>query len=253
MTRTISVSARNAGFPPLARFAANAATAVLLAFAALEAWVVTGAMRGGYFGAVGIDVDQYLAHARRWLGGGPWYLPAQLAGPYSVEAVSGNVYPPTLLYAVGPFAAGWLPMPLWWLLPLGALGLGFALRPPAWWGRPLLALALCVPRTWTIVVLGNPAMWSIALAAWGVWLGWPAWGAALKATFAPLALLGFRRRRAWLLGLAAALPLCLPFGSLWADYARVLLNAHSDRGPEYVLGEWPTALLVVGAAWSARR
>jgi hypothetical protein len=224
---------------------------VLCLAALAEAWMVSDGIRRGVTTAIGVDFNQYLAHAQRWLAGGSWYLPEQLAGPYSVEAVTGNVYPPTLLYAIGPFAAGWLPLPLWWILPIGAIALGFLRHPPAWWGYPLLALTFAVPRTWTILVLGNPAMWSIALAVWGVWWGWPAWGAAIKATFVPLVLTGVRHRRRWLAGLAVGLVLCVPFGSLWVDYVRVLLFTRSERGPEYILGEWPTAILLVAVAFSA--
>ena len=100
--------------------------------------------------------------------------------------------------------------------------------------------------------MGNPAMWAIALAVAGIAFGWPAWGAALKLTFAPLALTGIRRR-SWWYGLPVALALCLPFGSMWLDYLTVMRNTVSDRGLEYVMGEWPIALTLVVVAWSGTR
>lgn len=242
--------ARVGGATHPARFAALAVTAVLLAAAAGEAWIVTAAIRSGTTTAVGLDVNQYLAHAHRWLDGGPWYLPSQLAGPYVVEAVTGNVYPPTLLYLAVPFALG-LPMVLWWAIPLGIVALTLWRHPPAWWAWPILALVLAYPRTWTVIVLGNPAMWAIAFAVAGVAYGWPAWGAALKLTFAPLALAGIRHR-SWWFGLPVALALALPFGSLWIDYVAVMRNSVSSRGLEYVLGEWPIALGLVVVAGSHR-
>ena len=200
---------------------------------------------------IGIDVDGYLDHTRRWLDGGSWYLPAQLAGPYVVEDVTGNVYPPTALYLLVPFALG-LPMVLWWAIPVGIIAVTYWRHPPAWWAWMLVAAVFVYPRTWTVLVLGNPAMWAIALAVAGTAWGWPAWGAALKLTFAPLAIAGIRHRRAWLAGLAAAVLLALPFGSLWLDYAAVMRNTASSRGLEYVLGEWPIALALVLAGMTKR-
>lgn len=232
---------------PLARFAALSATIALLVYAIAELWIRTTPMRAGRFGAVGIDINQYLAYTHRWLETGQWYDPRQLAGPYIVEGITGNVYPPTLLYLTIPFALG-LPMVLWWAVPI-AIGVA-ALWRPAWWAWPVLAAVLVYPRTWTILVLGNPSMWAIAFALAGVRWGWPSVGAALKLTFAPLALIGIRRR-AWWLTAAIALLLCLPFGSLWPEYLTVLQNAQSSRGLEYVLGEWPTALGLLVVAYSA--
>jgi hypothetical protein len=202
--------------------------------------------------AVGIDVNQYLAHANRWLETGSWYLPAQLVGPYAVEAIEGNVYPPTLLYLVLPFALG-APMVLWYLVPVALVAATYWRRPPAWWAWPIVGLVLVYPRTWTVLLLGNPAMWAIAFAVAGTAWGWPAWGATIKLTLAPFALAGIRQRRAWLIGGAITLALALPLGGLWMDYVTVLRNVSSSRGLEYVLGEWPIALGLVTAGWSGRR
>ncbi len=237
----------------LARFAAFMITVVLLVLAAAEIWLVTDGIRHGVTTAVGIDVNQYLAHTQRWLHGGSWYLPAQLAGPYVVESIEGNVYPPTLLYRTVPFALG-LPMVLWYAVPMAIVALTYWRYPPAWWAWPILGAVLVYPRTYTVIVLGNPALWAIALAVAGVRWGWPAWGATLKLTFAPLALVGLRSRRAWLVAGVATIALALPFGALWTDYLRVLLNTQSNRGVVYVLGEWPIAVgLMVVAASGVRR
>lgn len=64
-----------------------------------------------------------------------------------------------------------------------------------------------------------------------------------------MALTGIRHR-SWWYGLPVALALCLPFGSMWLDYLTVMRNTVSDRGLEYVLGEWPIALALVVVAWS---
>lgn len=232
----------------VAWFAAVVLTAVLLVLAALEVWVLTRPMAAGQTTAIGIDLNVYLGYTRQWLSTGEWYRPEQLAGPYNVEAIMGNVYPPTLLYLTVPFALG-LPMVLWWAIPVGIVALTFWRHRPAWWAWPLLAFVFCYPRTWTVIVLGNPAMWAIAFAVAGTAWGWAAWGAALKLTFAPLVLVG-RSRRAWLVGGAVTVMLCVPFGSLWLDYVTVLRNTESSRGLAYVLGEWPIALAFVAAAAS---
>jgi hypothetical protein len=233
----------------MARFAARAVTVVLLLVGAAEAWMVTEAIRGGVTTAIGIDVNQYLAHTHRWLDGGGWYLPEQLAGPYIVEDVTGNVYPPTLLYLTVPFVLG-LPMVLWYAIPVALIAFTYWRRPPAWWAWPLVAGVLAYPRTWTMLVLGNPALWAIAFAVAGVTWGWMAWGATVKVTFAPLVLVGIRRR-SWWYAIPVVVLLALPFGSLWLDFVTVLRNTHSSRGLEYVLGEWPIAIALVVAAWSA--
>jgi hypothetical protein len=234
----------------MARFTAKVLTVALLVYAGAYAWVFTTLARDGHPQAVGMDVNAYLAHTVRWLGGGSWYLPAQLASPYSVEAITGNVYPPTALYLMVPFALG-LPMVLWWAIPTGIVAFTYWRHRPAWWAWPILAAVFVYPRTWTVLLLGNPAMWAIALAVAGTAFGWPAWGATLKLTFAPLALTGIRRR-SWWYGLPIALALALPFGSMWLDYLAVLRNTISDRGLDYVLGEWPIALALVAVAASHR-
>ena len=192
----------------------------------------------------------YLGFTRQWLDTGSWYLPEQLAGPYVVEDLGGNVYPPTLLYLTVPFALG-VPYALWWAIPIGIGAIALYRARPARWGWLLVALLACYPRTWIVVFLGNPAIWSIAFALAGVVWGWPAVGAALKLTFAPLALVG-AGSRGWWIAVALGLAACIPFGSLWLDYVTVLGNTESSRGLAYVLGEWPIAIALIVAAWSGR-
>lgn len=202
----------------------------------------------GWHGEIGQDLDVYLGYTRQWLAGEGWYDPAQLAGPYVVEAIDGNVYPPVLLYLTVPFALG-VPAFLWWAVPLGIVCFTLYRHRPAWWAWPVLALAFAYPRTSTLLVTGNPSMWAIAFAVAGVAWKWPAVFAALKLTLGPLALIGIRHR-SWWLALGIALLLCVPFGSLWLDYASVLRNTVSDRGIPYVMGEWPIALALVAVTLS---
>lgn len=227
-------------------FVARGLALGLAAVGVVEAVLVANAVAGGWYGGVGSDLDPYLVFTRTWLASGNFYQPAQLAGPYSVEALTANVYPPTLLYLTVPFAVG-LPVVLWWVLPLGLIAAAIRACRPAWWGLPGIGFALACPRVWTILVAGNPAMWAIAFGLAGVAWGWPGPFAAVKTTFAPLALVGLGHR-VWWRGVVIALALCVPFGAMWVDYAHVLLNARSDRGLVYVLGEWPVAL---GLLWAA--
>lgn len=239
---TASVASR------LSRVAALAVLGLLLAFAAIEAAIVLPpALTSGLHVTWGLDLRPYLAHTDRWLAGGGFYAPEQLAGPYVVETDTGNVYPPVALYLLVPFARG-LPWVLWWAVPTVIIAAVVAARRPSRWQLVALAAILVYPRTWTVIVLGNPAMWSLAFLAAGMVWRWPAAFVPLKLTFAPLALVGIRSRSWWLVA-GVALALCLPFGALWLDYAHVLVNTHSSRGLEYVLGEWPIALLLVVGLW----
>jgi hypothetical protein len=66
-------------------------TIFLLGVAAVEAVLVARAVAYGWHGGIGSDFAPYLAFTRAWLAGEGFYLPVQLAGPYVVEDVTGNV------------------------------------------------------------------------------------------------------------------------------------------------------------------
>jgi hypothetical protein len=221
-------------------------TAVLVAFAVVEASIVLPpALTTGLHVTWGMDFRLYVEHATRWMAGEGFYLPVQLAGPYVIEDVQGSAYPPVLLYLLVPFVWG-LPWLVWWLVPLAVIGAAVVKARPSPWQWVALALILVYPRTWTIIVLGNPAMWALAALAAGMVWKWPAVGVLLKVTFAPLALVGVRHR-SWWYAAGVAVLLALPFGMMWLDYLTALLNAETSRGIEYTLGEWPVALLLVVA------
>ena len=230
------------------RRAARLVTIILSAIAVVVGALVLRAVIGGWHGPIGQDLDTYLGFTRSWLDGRGFYLPVQLAGSYVVEDVVGNVYPPVLLYLTVPFALG-VPAVLWWAIPATLVTAALWRLQPAWWAWPVLALVFCYPRTWTLLVAGNPAMWSIAFAVAGVAWGWPAVGAALKLTFAPLALIGIRQR-SWWIAAGASLVAALPFGAMWVEYVTVLVNGVSSRGFGYIAGEWPIALGLVAVAAS---
>ena len=233
------------------RFAAIVLTLLLIVIGAWEAEIITRAARTGNTIAVGYDLNLYLDHAQRWLDGGGFYLPVQVSGsPYQIDVVNGNTYPPVLLYVLVPFALG-LPLILWWAIPIGVTAAAMWASRPVWWAWPVLAAVFVYPRTWNLIVMGNPAMWAIAAVVAGVAWGWPAIGAGLKLTFAPLMLVGYGRR-GWWPALGIGLLLCLPFGAMWVEYAISLVNVRTSWGPDYLLGEWPIALALAAAAASRR-
>lgn len=220
---------------------------VMGALAGIE-FVAIGAKVVNLQGALGVDFHQYQDHARRWLVGGGFYLPAQLDGPYSVWALLPPLYPPTFLLLIVPFL--WLPEIVWWAIPLVVLAYVLARLRPAWWSWPLLAVCALWPRSLEIIWYGNPAMWAAAAVAAGALWPWAAPFALLKPTLAPFAFVNVKRR-SWWAGLGVFALLSLPFGSMWLDYVAVVRNA-TDTGLTYSLRDIPLVLLPV-IAWWARR
>lgn len=229
------------------RFGAVVVTILLLLIAAVEAAIVVPPALGNLHVTWGMDLRAYVEHATRWMAGEGFYLPAQLAGPYDVDALTGAVYPPVLLYLLVPLVLG-APWVLWWAVPLLLTAVSVIAARPAWWQWPILVAILVYPRTWTVIVLGNPAMWALAALAAGMVWKWPAVGVLLKATYAPFALVGIRDRR-WWYALGLGLLLALPFGAMWLDFIDAVRFAQSPRGLAYTLGEWPIALALVVGLW----
>ena len=120
----------------------------------------------------GQDHRFYVDAARRWLETGSFYLPHQMAGPYSVTLMLDVLYPPTALYLFAPFVR--LPWILWWLIPLATIASVVVWLRPAIWSWPLLALTILWPRTLGAVIYGNMDMWVAAGLAAGIRWGWPA-------------------------------------------------------------------------------
>jgi hypothetical protein len=204
----------------------------------------------------GVDFQLYRDVTNRWLGGGPFFEPYQVAGPYDIRA--GDVlYPPVALWLFVPFAApagvlAGLAAVLWWALPLGITGGAvWRLRPrPVFW--PLIALCVANPTTLLKVWTGNPVIWSMAAMAVATLAGWTRFAAPfalLKPSLAPFALFGINRR-SWWIGLAVFALMCLPFGALWADWVASVLNSRGG-GLLYSALEIPILLLPL-VAWAGR-
>jgi len=196
--------------------------------------------------AVGIDFALYRDVAARWLAGGAFYEPHQLAGPYLV-AHGDILYPPVGLWLFVPFTV--LPAFLWWAIPAALTVWAIArVRPrPAVW--PLMALCLAWPTTPLKIWTGNPVIWGIAAMSVAIVYRWAAPFVLLKPSLFPFALLGFRER-SWWAGLGVFVALCLPFGGLWTDWVASVLNSRGS-GPLYSILEAPMLLLPL-VAWLGR-
>ena len=212
---------------------------------------------------IGVDFALYRDSTFRWLTGGPFYEPYQLAGPYEIRA--GDIlYPPVALWLFAPFAIAAAPAAptlsaaiatvAWWLIPLGVTAWAiWKLQPrPLVW--PLLALCATNPTTLLKTWTGNPVLWSMAALALAV-VGPTRLTAPfvlLKPSLAPFALFGIRRR-SWWAGAAVLALLSVPFLFLgmWADWVQTLQNSRGG-GLLYSALEAPMLLLPL-VAWLGRR
>lgn len=217
---------------------------LLLALPARD--LLEAALRPGVNGYGGVDYSLYMDASRRWLAGGPFYEPYQLAGPYAISA--GDIlYPPIALVLFVPFT--WLPAVLWWVTPIAVtvVAVGFLRPSPVTW--PFMALCLAWPPTLVKVVTGNPVMWVVAAMSIGVIYRWPSVLALIKPSLFPFALFGIRSR-SWWITMATFAAVCIPFGTLWLDWLRTLANSQGG-GLAYSVQEIPMVMLPV-IAWAGR-
>lgn len=195
----------------------------------------------------GVDYLLYTDATQRWLGGGSFYQPYQLAGLYTITA--GDIlYPPVALWLFVPFTV--LPAVIWWLVPLGMTAwVIWRLRPgPLAW--PLMALCIAWPPTQVKLITGNPVMWSLMALALGCLFRWPSVFVLIKPSLAPFALFGINRR-SWWLAFGLFVLLSLPFGAMWSDWLRTVANSRGG-GIAYSIQEIPVLLLPL-IAWRWRR
>lgn len=193
----------------------------------------------------GTDFVLYRDAAARWLAGGPFYNPAQLAGPYVIEH-GAILYPPVALLLFAPFTL--LPAVLWWAVPAGLVaGALWRLRPrPVAW--PIMAALVGFSPLPVLIVAGNPGLWALAFMAAGTALVGPSILVLVKPSLAPFALFGAWRRRWWIWAGAFG-AVCLPFGSMWQDWLAALANS---SGPVYYSVREIGLMLIPIVAWVAR-
>ncbi len=193
----------------------------------------------GPYGRTNLDWDRahYVAATVRWLDTGTPYLANDVAAPFDYQPDT-FLHPPIALLLFVPFI--WLPSIVWYAIPIAiVITLVFAWRPERWtW--PILAACIAWPRTSGMLIVGNTDLWVAAFVALGLRSGWGWALIALKPSFAPLALLGARRRVFWI-AVAVVGAISIPFGRMWLDWFSVVV--HAPGGVLYSILGLPLVLL----------
>lgn len=199
--------------------------------------------------SIGIDLHFFQGVAQRWLDTGVYYTERELSGPFVVQTLVDNLYPPQALFLFVPFV--FLPAILWWVLPLGLIAYVIWWCRPVTWALPILALVVLYPKTLAVIMYGNSDIWATAFAAAGVRWGWPAVLVSFKPSVGFLAAIGIGTRRWWTAAVLLAI-VNLPLLGLWLDYPRVLMNSDTNLGR--ALSDLPLFILPI-VAWltSSRR
>jgi hypothetical protein len=196
------------------------AIAVVLLLAA--AFRVVAIVTHTFWQALGpSDLLHYLEATKRWLATGTPYVATEVAGPFAYGGET-FLHPPIALPFFAVFLAA--PIQLFWIVPLtGFTWLVLAERPASWtW--PLIALLLATYPLGPALYAGNTDMWAWLFFAAGVRWGWPLALLAVKPSVAIVGFIGIRNRRTWCAALLMIV-LCVPFGSLWVDWLRVVTNS----------------------------
>lgn len=197
---------------------------------------------------LGIDRRIYQDAAIRFIGGGSYFLPSQLAGPH-VLGPGEVLYPPVTLWLLVPFA--YLPDLLWWAVPIVLLAFALCRMHPRGWALPAMAALLTLSNALDIYWLGQPTIWLPVFVAFGLERGGWAVLVLLKPSLFPFALIGIRRRSWWITALALV-PLSLAFGlQMWRDWFVAIVNITSGGGLVYSASQAPLLLIPV-VAWLAR-
>ncbi len=227
-------------------FAACVAGTIAIVALTVAFWVY-GFLGPPAWRVVDPDLTIYTDATRRLLGGGGWYLPRQLNGPYAI--VQGVVlYPPVTAW----FFAPWLVLPPWTFsaIPVAITAWAVWQLRPAPWTWPLIALCIMWPMVPLKTLRLNPSVWLMAATATGLLYRWPGVFVTLKPSLLPFALIGIRSRGWW----AVAGLLVLASAPVVADtlrYPSVVLNAQGG-GLMYSLPDVPFLLIPI-FAWLGSR
>lgn len=202
-----------------ARILLLAATGVILGLAVavfVQIW-----SSDSQLGNVGEDYASYVSLGRRWLDTGLLYGDRQLTGlPYHIEINVDNLYPPPAILLFAAFV--FLPWFAWYLIPIGLVAFAIWRARPALWTWPLMALCVLWPRTQGSFVVGNTDLWSAGFVAAGLVWNWPSVLGLFKPAFAPVVLIGIRRRSWWLTLAVGSGHLC----ALPAELAAIRYGSH---------------------------
>ncbi len=194
----------------------------------------------------GLDYRWHVEAAQRLLDTGTPYLPFELSGPF-VIGDGAILYPPTAFLLFIPFI--WLPAVLWWAIPIAVTAYGIWWHRPPLWAWVVITGLFALEKSINVYVFGNPSMWIVAaIAAGSVWR-WPFVFVLAKPTFAPIALLG-ARRRSWWIALGVLAVASIPFLPVWLDWLTVVRN--SDVSLLYNLPTLPLMLAPL-VAWATGR
>ena len=188
---------------------------------------------------------------RTWIGIAPTTWPPRLDGstrepltwprrwqlPFDYQPDT-FLHPPVALLLFLPFR--WLPAFFWYVIPIAVVSVLVARWRPAQWTWPIMAACLAWPRTSGMLIVGNTDLWVAAFVALGLSWGWGWALVALKPSFAPLALLGVRRRSFWI-AVTVVGAVSIPFGRLWLDWFSVVV--HAPGGILYSILGLPLVLL----------
>lgn len=222
------------------------ATLIVLCVA-LGLGLAVGVVVLGPAGDIGTDYQFYRDAAARWLAGGGFYRPEQLAGPYTVWSGVDVLYPPTALLLFVPFT--FLPAILWWLIPSAVLAICVAGWRPGWWTLCAVVALLLPYRAFGAFLWGNTDMWGAAAVAAGLRWGWPAALLALKPSVLPWAIVGAGRPSFWrMAGLVGMVSVA--FWPMWPDYIAVVRNGSAGVG--YSVGSLSLYAVPI-VAWAANR
>ncbi len=191
------------------------------------------------------DYELYMEATRRWLAGGAFYQPWQLAGPYQITH-GAVLYPPVALALFAPFTI--LPSLLWWAVPLGLTVWAIGRLNPGPLAWPLIALAFWEPVQ-IHIISGNPGLWSMAAIAVGTQTRWASPLAFLKPSIGFFGVFGIGTRQ-WWYGLGAFALLSLAFLPLWPDWLAAITNS-TGAGVFYSWQEWPMMAAPI-VAWACR-
>ena len=193
----------------------------------------------------GEDLVHYLDGVRRWWDAGSPYLPDEIARNFDYE-VETFLHPPISL----PFFALWLVVPaiLWWTIPVAITAALVLIWRPEPWTWPVMAFGLAQPQFHQALLWGNSNLWVMAALGLGLAKGWPAALILIKPSLAFLALVGYRRRSWWAVVVALGLA-SIPFGFLWIEWIRVVLNSPADA--DYGLRNLPWVAIPL-VAWAGR-
>ena len=241
------------GLPPLR----IVIVALLGLFAVVEcAIVLWKALDAPGFGLLARDFDLYMDATRRWMAGGPFYNPEQLAGPYDLPW--GQIlYPPQALAlfvpftVLGPFLG---PIVFITIPAIITVAVVWSYRPGFWAWAAILLVAVLHPDAPLIWIAGTPTIWVVALVALATRWPWVSGFIWFKPSVFPFALLGIRDRRWWVVAGAFAVS-AVVLWPLMTQWVTTVVNARGENsGLLYSLS--PTALadpLIPVIAWLGRR